>query len=152
MQTIHGAELFNCLAPLKEGLRVVFRKAEDQPPVSEQAASLRQIAHKYFGVDAPKLDRASDEQVVASLGYVDHIRSASRQDAQIGMLFCLAGIAAPLMVSSVSFPLIYGTFGIYKLMTARQKEEKAVLQAKRGEGFLGDVPKYNSTGQLQMFV
>lgn len=152
MHTIHGPELFNITAPLRQGLRSIFRKAENPLSISAEAVSLRQIAHKYFAIDSVKLEQASDEQVVSSLSHVEYLRSESRYDAQMGMVFCLAGIAAPLVVSSVSYPLVYGAFGIYKLMAARQKEQKAILQANRAQNFLADTPRYNTSGQLQRFV
>lgn len=152
MQTIHGPELLDILAPFRKGLRAIFRKAENPLSISEEAVSLRQIAHKYFGIDAVKLEQANDEQVVSSLGHVGHLRSESRYDAQMGIVFCLAGISAPLVISSVSYPLVYGAFGIYKLLAARQKEQKAVLQASRAQNFLSDTPRYNTSGQLQRFV
>jgi len=152
MKSIHGAELFNYVASLREDLKEIFQKSAAEPPVSEHAAHLRHVASKHFGIDQQALNNASDEQVFSALGYVEKVRTASRKDAQIGMVFALVGTASPLMGLGVGFTLVWGGYGLYKLFSACQQEQVAVSCAKRGARLLQDTPSYNSRGHLRYWV
>lgn len=152
MKSIHGSELFNFAASAREGLKETFGFAISEIPVAERAAHLRHAGVKSFRIDPQALNKATDEQVICSLGYADMKRAQSRNYAQMGMAFILAGAASPLVGLGVAFPIVYGAYGLYKLFSSRKEEQTAYSCAVRGASCLQDTPKYNAHGELQLIV